>query len=118
MMQMEPPCPLVRRQARWLVVIISLHGDDELLIDLASMGSYGKHPRNIYTQLKTKIQRTHVVPTLMFIPLVLNILKSVDRGVHALQHAWIPPHLFLNFLYVNFYTQFMERVVGPTGAIS
>ena len=61
--------------------------DDELLIDFASMGSYGKHPRNIDTQFKTKIQHTHVVPTLMFIPLVLNILKGVDRGVHALQHA-------------------------------
>ena len=45
-------------------------------------------------------------------------LEGSTNKVHEMDVSWIPPHLWLHFLYTVFPAEFKRRVLGPPGALA
>ena len=90
---------------------------NDLLHTLAEFGSRGKHANNVNQQLKDFIKTYVPAPKASEMQLRMQITKGEDRGEQTLPHFWMPIHVWLWWLYSYAYQAFLDRMVGPAGAL-
>ena len=90
---------------------------NDLLHTLAEFGSRGKHASNVNQQLKDFIKTYVPAPKASEMQLRMQITKGEDRGEQTLPHFWMPIHVWLWWLYSYAYQAFLDRMVGPAGAL-
>ena len=68
------------------------------LVRLAQLGTYGKHPQNVRTELVRYLGSFLPEFTLTPVSLPLMVHKGIDCGVHSIPHFLILPHKIFAYI--------------------